>query len=115
MSDTAPKMSPEVKNSPFTIRDIQIQVALDNLERSMLAIMGGDTIAKWVRANKQKITTIFCSLEEACIGFTDKKSAAEFVAALNKIYLNEKETIVKFATWVKPKNSSDYILIFRWD
>lgn len=93
----------------YTLRDLEIQVAFDNLKTGMMAAMGGDFIARWVDKNRDKIEHIFCSLDECYIQLKGKNEAAEFAKIL------EKAGLAKFTCWVKPKNHRSYLLKFRWD
>lgn len=104
-----------VVNSPMSLQEIEIQVAFDNLKTGMLAVMGGEIVARWVDRNRSKIKHIFCSLNECYIEFTDKKSAVEFLTMLAKHKLGSEQDLSKYATWIKPKNTSVYILNFRWE
>lgn len=108
-------MKAECKNSPFTLTDIEIQVALDNLERGMLAVMGGEVIAKWVKNNKQGIEHIFASLDECCISFKDEKTAKDFITTLQKVKFNTTQDLTQYVSFIKPKNNDKTLLIFRWD
>ena len=108
-------MAAEVKPIPLTLREIEIQIAVENLNRGMLAVMGGEIIAEWILKNKNKVVHIFTNLDECCIQFKDAKGARDFMLTLSKVKFNKTEDLTKYVKWGKPKDSESSLLIFRWE
>lgn len=104
-----------VKAIPLTLSEMEIIIAVQNLERGMLAIIGGEDVGKWVKAHKRDVVHIFANLDECVIQLRDGKATQAFLEFMGKKRFNGTQSLADYVKQIKPKDQDEPLLIFRWD
>ena len=102
-------MSINQRESTNTLSDMQVLIACEYLKKGILALVGGEKLAKWLRGHIDDIKSVFGGDDRVYIRLTSPEMAKELVEFITK------EKIGDEVEWVKFKGDDGWYLMLWWD